>query len=62
MTYSAIYGLNPAPVARIITLLRSRDKMQKLDLYTGVSGTRSSNYLDAITRLFVCDSLMRQAE
>jgi len=34
MTYSAICGLNPAPVAQIITPLRSRDKMQKLELYT----------------------------
>jgi len=34
MTYSAIYGLNSAPVAQIITPLRSRDKMQKLELYT----------------------------
>lgn len=62
MTYSAICGLNLAPVAQVITLLHSRDKMRELDLYAEVSGTRSSNYLDAITRLFVRDSLKRQVE
>lgn len=45
-----------------MALFHSRNKMQKLDPYTEVSGTRLSNYLDVITRLFVRDSLTRRVE